>query len=78
MLKFVEENSKNEHMKRFPEPQHFFAAAWQNWDLRSSEEGPKQTLFKHFLSYFQNIGLVEPGFEPLHGQSWIVVNWQFM
>ena len=46
-------------MRRFPEPQHFFAAAWQNWDLRSFKEGPRHTLFKHFLSYFQNIGLVE-------------------
>ena len=41
----------------------FFAAAWQNCDLRSSKEGPRQTLFKHFLSYFQNISLVELGFE---------------
>ena len=21
------------HMRRFPEPQHFFAAKWQNWDF---------------------------------------------
>ena len=21
------------HMRRFPEPQHFFAAEWQNWDF---------------------------------------------
>ena len=49
------------HMRRFPEPQQFFAATSQNWDLRSSKEGPRQTLFKQFL--FQNIGLVEPGLE---------------
>ena len=41
----------------------FFAVEWQNWDLRSSKEGPRQSLSKEFLTYFQNIGLVEPGFE---------------
>ena len=27
------------------------------------KESPRQTLFKHFLSYFQNIVFVDPGFE---------------
>ena len=36
------------HMRRFPEPPQFFAAGWQNWDLRSFKEGPRHTLFKHF------------------------------
>ena len=40
-----------------------FAAVWQNLKLRSSKEGPRQTLFNHFLSFFQNIVLVEPGFK---------------
>ena len=33
------------------------------------KESPRQTLFKHFLTYFQNIVLVEPGFEgsKFHG-----------
>ena len=26
----------------------FFAAVWQNWDLRSFKEGPKQALFNRF------------------------------
>ena len=30
-----------------------FAAAWQIWDLRSSKDGLRQTLFKHVLSFFQ-------------------------
>ena len=42
------------HMRRFPEPQHFFAAPRENWDLRCSKEGRRQTLLKLFLSYFQN------------------------
>ena len=70
----------NLHMRQFLEPQQFFAAAWQNRDLRSSKAGPRQTLFKHFLSYFQNIGVVEPGFEAskfLHKSEphlWSIVN----
>ena len=54
-------------MRYFPEPQQFFAEAWENMDLQSFKEGPKQTLFKYFSSYFQNIGLVEPGFEASEG-----------
>ena len=51
------------HMRRFPEPQHFFAAAWQNWDLRSSKECPRKMLYKQMFTYFQNIGFVATGFE---------------
>ena len=41
----------------------FFAAAWQNWDLRSSKKCPRQSLFKQFLTYLKYIGFVAPGFE---------------
>ena len=32
---FIFRSGKREflHMRRFPEPQHFFAAEWQNWDF---------------------------------------------
>ena len=40
-----------QHMRRLPEPRHFFAAAWQNWHLRSSKKGPKQTLYIQTLSF---------------------------
>ena len=41
----------------------YFCWSMTNWDLRSSKKGPRQTLFKHFYSYFLNIGLVEPEFD---------------
>ena len=50
-------------MRSFPEPQYFICCSIQNWDLRPSEEGPRQTLLKLFLTQFQNIGFVAPGFE---------------
>ena len=56
------------YMRQFPEPQNFFAAAWQNRDLRSSKEGPTQSLFKQFLTCIQNIGFVAPGFEEFKFQ----------
>ena len=62
-IHFNQSNSLQSYMRQFPEPQHFFAAAWQNRDLRSSKEGPRQSLFKQFLTYIQNIGFVAPGFE---------------
>ena len=40
-----------------------FAATWKNWDLQSSKEGVRQSLFKQFLTYFQIIGFVAQGFE---------------
>ena len=58
--------------------QKFFAAEWQTWDLWSYKEGPRHTLYKQFLTYFQKISLVEPGF--LHKWSnlpWIAVYWKF-
>ena len=33
------------------------------WDDRIGIYGPIQTFFEEFLTYFQNIGLVAPGFE---------------
>ena len=53
------------HMRRFPEPQNFFAAALQNWDLRSSKECQRQ-----------NIGFVAPGFgaSKFLPPLWSIVN----
>ena len=68
------------HMRRFPEPQHFIVAAWQNWDLRSSKECPRKMIYKQMFTYFQNIGFVAKGFEAskfLHtceGPLWSIVN----
>ena len=36
------------HMRRFPEPQHFFAAECQNWDLRTPSKGPREASLKQF------------------------------
>ena len=60
---FIHTYTASTHMRRFPEPQHFFAAEWQNWDLRTPSEGPWEALLKQFLIEFQNLGLVAQGFE---------------
>ena len=50
-------------MGKYREPQHFFATTLQNWDLRSSKDGPAQTLYKQLHTNFQNIRLVALGIE---------------
>ena len=51
------------HMRRFPEPQHFYAAEWQKWDFGPSGKGPRWALINIILVYFENLGLVDLGFE---------------
>ena len=41
----------------------YFCCNMTNWDLQSSKMGPRQYLFKQFLTYFRNIGFVALGFE---------------
>ena len=54
---------ENVHMRRFPEPQHFYAAEWQKWDFGPSGKGPRWALINIILVYFENLGLVDLGFE---------------
>ena len=60
------------HMRRFPEPQHFFAAGWQNQVFRPSRKGPICLLLIIILVYIQNLGLVAPGFEGSKSQKIIL------
>ena len=60
------------HMRRFPEPQHFFAAGWQNWDFRPSRKGPRWILLIIILVYIKNLALVAPGFEGSKSQKIIL------
>ena len=72
----------SDHMRRFPEPQHFLL----QHDKIGIYDPPKRVLDKlysdTFFHVFQNIGLVEPGFEAsrsLHKCEpplWSIVNCQ--
>ena len=59
-------------MRRFPEPQHYFAAGWQNWDFRPSRKGPRWILLIIILVYIKNLALVAPGFEGSKSQKIIL------
>ena len=60
------------YMRRFPEPQHFFAAGWQNWDFRPSRKGPRWILLIINLVYIKYLALVAPGFEGSKSQKIIL------
>ena len=54
---------KPTYMRGIPKPQHFYAAEWQKWDFGPSGKGPRWALINIILVYFENLGLVDLGFE---------------
>ena len=45
------------HMRRFHDPQHYFAATWQHLDLQYFNKGNKQTLLEIFFYIFSILDL---------------------
>ena len=60
------------HMRRFPEPQHFYAAEWKKWDFQPSWKGPRWTLINITFVSSKNMVLVDLGFEVLKSRKIIL------